>query len=304
MSRSRKTAGRNWAPLILVAFVALGVFVGLVAQSTHPDDHSGKPFGVGLMLTVFAGILVMVIWQAGWQRRGEDAYVEERVAAALQPPQAPGPDLEPVALRYAMAVDRAAIDTDETRAAARTQLEPGRYSAHSGRIMTVLVLVIMTPAILLQNPRLMVLGAIPIVGYCLYLCGRLLMKGGGLDQAYASVDREFAPLGLRLVERPNLRLAPQMNGRMNKAMEGPMVFEGTRHDRAVRVQVEGGTSTVHVAVPAPDFKARSRYGRLQADEGDERVARALADLPVSDRWTGVKLSGDRDGITIRRRTKS
>jgi hypothetical protein len=203
-----------------------------------------------------------------------------------------------------MAIDGGAIDADEVRAAARAQLEPGRYSAHSGRIMTFLVLAIMTPAVLLQNPRLIVLGAIPIVGYCLFLCARLLMKGGGLDQAYASVDREFAPLGLHLIARPNVRPSVRADGRLTHQMEGPMVFEGTRHDRAVRVQVEGGTSTVHVAVAAPAFKARSRYGRLQAEDGDERVERALADLPVSDRWTGVKLSGDRDGITIRRRTKS
>jgi hypothetical protein len=275
MSRSR-----NWAPLILFAFIGLGVVIGLMAQSSHPDDHSGKPFGVGFMLTVAAGIFVLLLWQAGWQRRNEDAYVEERVALAL------------------------GADAEEVRRAARAQLEPGRYSAHTGRIMTVLVLVIMTPAVLLQNPRLTVLGAIPIVGYCLYLCARLLMRGGGLDQAYASVDREFAPLGLRMVQRPNLRLDPQMDGRMNTRMEGPMVFEGTRHDRAVRVQVEGGTSTVHVAVAAPDFKARSRDGRLTAEQGDERLQRALAELPASNRWTGVKLSGDRDGITIRRRTKS
>src|SRR3954468_17421652 len=276
MSRSRKTAefrmqGRNWAPLILFAFVALGVLIGLMAQSAHPDDHSGKPFGVGLMATVAAGIFVMLIWQAGWQRRSEDAYVDQRVAAALQAPRAPGPDLEPVALRHAMAVDRGAIDADEVRAAARAQLEPGRYSARSGRIMTFLVLAIMTPAVLLQNPRLMVLGAIPIVGYCLYLCARLLMKGGGLDQAYASVDREFAPLGLHLIARPNVRPSVRADGRLTHQMEGPMISEGPRHDRAVRVQVEGGTSTVHGAVAPPAFKARSRYGRLQAEEGDERV---------------------------------
>src|SRR3954452_20947799 len=107
MSRSRKTAefrmqGRNWAPLILFAFIGLGVLIGLMAQSAHPDDHSGKPFGVGFLATVAARIFVMLLWHARWHRRSEDPSVDQRVAAALQAPQPPGPDLEPVALRHAM----------------------------------------------------------------------------------------------------------------------------------------------------------------------------------------------------------
>ena len=91
---------------------------------------------------------------------------------------------------------------------------------------------------------------------------------------------------------------------MTHEMEGPMIFEGTRHGRGVHVQIEDGTSIVHIATPAPDFKAKSRYGRLQATEGGEQVEHALASLPVSNRWTGVKISGGADGITIARKTKS
>src|SRR3954447_3322540 len=116
-------------------------------------------------------------------------------------------------------------------------MAPGDYSMRTGRIMTMLVLGLMLPAFVLQNVQLILLGAIPIVGYALYLCARLLMKGGGLDQAYAGVDREFAPLGLHLTARPQVRFGTQLDlsssagARMTHHMEGPMIFEGTRHGR-------------------------------------------------------------------------
>ena len=306
MSRSR-----NWAPLILLFSVAVGVLVGLVVQQAHPEDKSGYWFGIPLMLTVFVGILAMLVFQAGHYRRSRDDYVEMKVAAAMQAPTRPaGPDLEPLELRRAMTVDPSAIDADQVRAEARAQMAPADYSVKSGRWMTILILALMTPAIVLQNPKLMLLGAIPIVLYAIYLCIRLLMPGGGLDQAYAGVDREFAPLGLHLTERPQIRFGTRLDlnssagMRMTHEMEGPMIFEGTRHGRGVHVQIEDGQSVVHVAAPAPEFKAKSRYGKLQATEGGEQVAQALASLPVSNRWTGVKVSGGAEGITIARKTKS
>jgi hypothetical protein len=277
-----------------------------MVQSANPDDHSGKSFGVGFMLTVAVGIFVLLVWQAGWYRRSHEHYVEQKVAAATGPVQPAGPSLDPLALRRAMATT--AIPAEQVRSEARAQMAVGDYSMRSGQIICGLIGVFMLPALLLQNIKLIVLGAIPIVLYAVYLCARLLMKGGGLDQAYASVDREFAPLGLRLTARPQIRFSPRMDlnsnlgARMTHEMEGPMVFEGTRHGRGVHVQIEDGTSLVHVAVPAPEFKARSRYGHLQTD--DDAVQQALSALPVSNRWTGVKVSGGPDGITISRKTKS
>src|SRR4051812_6934310 len=319
MSRSRKSAeaasfqmqGRNWAPLILVFSIALGVLVGLVVQQAHPEDKSGYWFGIPLMLTVAVGIVGMLVWQGGWYKRSRDHYVEQKVAAAMQAPTRPaGPNMEPLELRRAMTVDPSAIDPAQVRAEARAQMAPADHSMASGRNMTFLVLALMLPAIVLQDPKLMVLGAVPIVLYCVYLVIRLLMPGGGLDQAYAGVDREFAPLGLRMTERPQIRFGTRLDlnssagMRMTHEMEGPMIFEGTRHGRGVHVQIDDGVSVVHIAAPAPEFKAKSRYGKLQATEGGEQVARALAQLPVSNRWTGVKVSGGAEGITIARKTKS
>lgn len=312
MSRSRKTAdepsfqmqGRNWAPLILVGSIALGVLAGLIVQGAHPEDQSGKYFGIPLMLTVAVGILFLLVWQNGWYRRSRDHYVEQKVAAALAQPKPAGPDLSPLELRRALTIDPALVDVEQVRAEARAQMSVGDHSMRTGQIMCGLIGVFMLPAILLQNVTLIVFGAVPIVLYAVYLSARVLMKGGGLDQAYAGADREFAPLGLRLTARPRFQLAPRADGRMTHEMEGPMVFEGTRDGRGVHVQIEHGTSIVHVAAPAPEFKARSRYGRLEAEDGGDRIQSALASLPVSNRWTGVKVSGGSEGITIRRRTRS
>src|SRR3954447_25269516 len=97
MSRSRKSAeaasfqmqGRNWAPLILVFSVALGVCVGLVVQQAHPEDKSGYWFGIPLTLTVFVGILAMLVVQAGHWKRSRDHFVEQKVAVAMQAPTRP-----------------------------------------------------------------------------------------------------------------------------------------------------------------------------------------------------------------------
>src|SRR3954447_7049036 len=319
MSRSRKTAdassfrmqGRNLALPILGASIAIGVVIGLMVQAAHPEDQSGYYFGIPLTLTIAAGIVVMLVWQGGWYRRSRDHYVESRVAAAVDAPTRPaGPNLEPLELRRAMATEPQAIDAEQVRAEARAQMAPGDYSMKSGRTMTLLVLVTMIPAIVLQDVQLMLLGAIPVVGYCLYLCARLLKPGGGLDQAYAGADREFAPLGLRLTGRPELHFGAKLDSgasnhmRMTHEMVGPMVFEGTRHGRGVHVEIEDGASIVHVAAPSPLFQARSRYGRLQAEDGGERIEQALARMPASNHWTGAKIRGGAEGITIARRTKS
>jgi hypothetical protein len=302
--------GRNWAPLILLAAVGLGVVVGLMVQAAHPEDQSGKYFGLPLMATVAVGIFFLLVWQNGWYRRSRDHYVEQKVAAAVARPKPAGPNLSPLELRRAMTLDPSLIDADQVRAEARAQMSVGEHSMRTGQIMCGLIGVVMLPAILLQNVRLMVFGAVPIVLYAVYLSARVLMRGGGLDQAYAGADREFAPLGLRLTERPQIRFGTRLDlnsnagARMTHEMEGPMVFEGSRHGRGVHVEIEDGTSVVHIAGPAPEFKARSRYGKLESDAGDEQIDRALASLPVSNRWTGVKVSGDSEGITIRRKTRS
>lgn len=54
------------------------------------------------------------------------------------------------------------------------------------------------------------IGAPLIGGIARWKSGRLLLAGGGeLDQAYESVDRATAPLGLPVAERPTVTIEPK-----------------------------------------------------------------------------------------------
>jgi hypothetical protein len=82
--------------------------------------------------------------------------------------------------------------------------------------------VLMVPALAQQDPRLIVLGAVPIVGYADVLAGRVLRPGGTLDQAYAAHDTMLAPLGLRASHRPDVVFAPRLAGEgMQSKLIGP-----------------------------------------------------------------------------------
>jgi hypothetical protein len=114
----------------------------------------------------------------------------------------------------------------------------------------------------------------------------------------------MAPLGLRMIERPELefeRRMPPLWG-VNGRLRGPLVLEGSRHGRDVSVIQEGDLSTVAVKESVPSFEAKARDGRIRATDGaPEAVASALAELPSSSRWKGVKVRGGRGAIEVERK---
>jgi hypothetical protein len=112
----------------------------------------------------------------------------------------------------------------------------------------------------------------------------------------------MAPLGLRLAERPEVRLEPRgptMPGDSAR-MRGPMVTEGQRHGRRVSVRREDGATEVLVAAPSPQFATKASDGRLGSGR-DDAIRDALEAVPASTRWNGVRLRGGPDGIVVERR---
>jgi hypothetical protein len=212
--------GPNRAPLILGVTVVLAFGAGFVAQSVT-GDTSGQAMVLTVLPIVGLGIIAMVQWQSGWIKRNR-----------ARPPQRSPLD----ELRLALAVKPAAADDgmDES-----WNLATGVFN--DGRRMVLLICVLMIPALMLQNVDLILLAAIPIVLYAVYLALRTVMRGGTYDQAFEALDRRVAPLGLEVVERPKIVVRPRFDGTgtLRHQEIGPTVLEGTRHGRKVRVEWDG-----------------------------------------------------------------
>jgi hypothetical protein len=155
--------------------------------------------------------------------------------------------------------------------------------------MTLLIVVLMVPALALQEPKLIVLGAVPIVGYAVVLAGRVLRPGGTLDQAYAAHDTVLEPLGLSGSDRPDVVFVPRLAGEgMQSKLVGPTVLSGERHGRAVTITIDGSRTETHVAGAYPEFELKGHRQRVKAEGAvPAPVANVLDDLGASPRWTSM-----------------
>jgi hypothetical protein len=180
-----------------------------------------------------------------------------------------------------------------------------RRSTRWASLVTVLVIVLMVPAILSRDPRLIVLAAIPIVLVALVLAVNTLRPGGTVDQAYAHADRVMAPLGLRTVERPQWMPIPYADGSLHGTVVGPTVLGGERHGREVEVWLDGARSFVAVGCAAPAFTAAwERRGRLIcSDDAPPAVRGALGALEPAPVWSGVRIEAGDGRILLHRRRR-
>jgi hypothetical protein len=210
--------------------------------------------------------------------------------------------LEPGVLFALLAVEP--VDEQELVAGSDRGWAIAERSQSSATYMTLLIVVLMVPALALQKPKLIVLGAIPIVLYAIVLAARVIRPGGTLDQAYAASDRQLAPLGLHGEDRPDLIVVPRLaTDGMQAKLVGPTVLSGQRHGRAVEVRLEGSRSETRVAALASSYELKGNRQRVRA-EGPvpASVQRVLDELGASPRWTGMKLEAGPDGISVTRRS--
>lgn len=297
--------GRNPAPWILVLTLVAGGVAFAVVDSANPDDVSGRKAGTALMIVVAAGILVMVIAQTVWttrSRRRAELEALRAVTGATTAPADPGA-LSAEAMLMALAVRP--VSAEEALESRSGGWDIAQASQRSAALMTVMVIALMTPAVLLQNARLMVVGAIPIVLYAIFLAARVVRPGGTLDRAHEASDRLLAPLGLATVARPELRIEPRPGGDgMQPHVRGRTVLGGTRHGRRVEVALESGRARTTVATASAPFELKGHRQRLRA-EGDvpAPVQQLIASLKASTVWTSVEVTAGAEGIVIRRKTK-
>jgi hypothetical protein len=283
--------------MALVAVIALTM--------VEPDDPDPK----GPLALIFGVVglymLLLFFFQSRDLSRAEAADAR---ASTLKPEEIENPaTLDESSLWAAMAVRP--IDADAIRAR-KAIWSTTRGSMRLGMLITALIFLSVPPIYLLDTFVPLMIGAPLIAGIALWKSSRLLASGGELDEAYEESGKAMAPLGLELVERPEVVIEPKSVApfRMGPGFRGALVMEGERHGRRVHVRMPAGRgvrthSEVFVTGAAREFEFKARDGRLKAEAGAPPSAAArLKAVPNSPRWNGVRGHAGPDGIVVERKS--
>lgn len=293
---------RPWAVLYVVLLMVVTVVV-VLAVNNATGDVSGKDgvmAGLGVVVVGIAALLVVQTITTGRRRRAD-------IARARALDQAPRRDLARLSDAGAMPEDelRRALavtgDGDETKAT-EGMWDIASRSQRSGVIITVMILVLMPIGVVLGDPKVLAVLAVPIILYAVWLAVNTLRPGGVLTQAYASADEGLAPLGLRTTGKPRWVVIPYADGTMHATVVGPTVVGGVRHGRAVEVAFAGGRAQVAVASPAPAFTITGKDGVLLPGDGAPPwVAGLVGPMAPASVWDGLQVqAGDGRILTERR----
>ena len=175
-----------------------------------------------------------------------------------------------------------------------------RESMSSAGVMCALIFVAVVPWLVFQFIWSIVIVVPVIVGYALFLSGRLLRGGGTIDRGFDAADAMIEPLGLDMTARPKVEITSRMGQPgYDAGLRGAAVFAGERHGRRVEVRTEGGGgSRTTVAGPVAEFEARLREGPparppRRAARGRPRPGLALGVRALEGRDRRGRGGGDR-----------
>ena len=296
---------RNPGPWILLATVALAAATFAVVDA-RTDDVSGRTQGTAALIVVGVGIAAMVLAQRVWTGRARRRAALEAVRGAREAAAAgtitDPAKLSPNALLAALAIHP--VDEQALVAGGDRGWAIAERSQRSATAMTLLIVVLMVPALALQEVRLIAFAAVPIVGYGVVLAMRVLRPGGTLDQAYTAHDFQLAPLGLSGAERPDVVFVPRLAGEgMQSQVVGQTVLRGQRFGRAVVVTIDGSRCETRVVAACSSYELSGHRQRVRGEASvPEAVARIVSELGASPRWTSMKLVAGADGIVVTRRS--
>ena len=291
----------------IVGFFVVVAIVILIATTTGQGEANPKTtlaliFGV---IAVFF-VVLFALQRADLNRvSGADARGATHGAAeggrSLDNPTT----LDDAELWAAMAVkpiDAAAV---KARAAG---WEAGRRSQNLAMLVTLAIFLTVPAMYLTESLTPLLIGGPIIVLLAIWGGIRALMPGGEMDRAYDNVGVAMAPLGFEVAERPQIGIETReaTTGRVGPRVHGALVLEGERSGRRVTVRLDStetaSRSEVTVAVPTPEFKAKSHDGKVRPAEGaPENVVAALRVVPNSTRWKKVTVEGGPEGIEIARK---
>lgn len=283
---------------------AIVVVVGLSADPTdaNPKETYALIFGV---LAVFF-IVLFALQRADLNRvSGADAKGAARGSAEGGREIENPTTMDDAALWAAMAVKPIDAEAVKARAAG---WEAGRRSQSLAMVVTLLIFLTVPPIYFFESFVPLLIGGPLIAIAAVWGSIRALMPGGELDSGYANVGKAMAPLGFELTERPkvNIETRDAVTGRVGPKIRGALVLEGARNGRRVAVRL-GSTETasrseVTVAAATPEFKAKSRDGRVRPTDGTpESIVAALKQAPNSTRWEKVTVEGGPEGIVVTRK---
>ncbi len=253
--------------VVIAIVLAIGLTMG--QGEANPKLALGLIFGV---VAVFC-VLLFAFQRSDLERvAGTDARGTERATAeggrAIENPTA----MEEPALWAALAVKPIGPEAIQ----ARSQIwDSGRRSLRLGMIVTLLIFLTVPSIYLFESFAPLIVGGPLIAIAAVYGSVRALAPGGELDNGYAKVGQAMAPLGLEVVERPEvgIEMRDPVAPRMGPRIHGALVLAGERHGRRVTVKLGSGevrsSSEVTVREPAAEFEAKS--GTLEVTSGAEGI---------------------------------
>lgn len=286
---------RTSARFGLIGVFVVAALIAVVAQSMGQNEAKPKDaFAlIFLILGVYLVLLFFLQLRDVSKAEGRDLRALEVAPADIENPAT----LDEARLWAALAVRP--IDDDAIRARKQTW-GTTRASIHLGMLICVLIFLSVPPIYLFDTFVPLMIGFPLIAGIALWKSVGLL--GGGIEGAYAGAGRAMAPLGLSVIEHPEVTIAVKSISpeRLGPQLNGALVLDGERHGRHVTVRMPVGRgvrspSRVFVSGTGPFFSFKARDGRLKAGkDAPEAVAALLKAVPNSTRWNGVE-GGWNDG---------
>ncbi len=287
----------------IVGVIVVMITVAVIGLTTDPTDPNPKGT-YALIFGIVGGFIALMLFFQGrdlGRAEGETRTSTDRAAASGAHDVEDPTTMDDADLWAAMAVKP--LDREATEAR-KAMWGSARSSHRLAIVICALIFLTVPPVYLFETFTPLYIGVPLIVLAALYGGARAIRSGGQIDQGFDAAAAMMKPLGLGLVQRPELQFEPRMPPMWgaNARLRGPMVLEGKRHGRSVSVSQEDSGSVTTVKGSAPSFEAKVRDGRLSAGrEAPEEITAALGEIPGSDSWKGVEVRGGRGGIVVERK---
>lgn len=290
----------------LVGVVVVMIAVALIALNANSADPNPK----GTMALIFAVIAVFVVILFALQRSdlekvaGRDAKAVQRAVAEGGGTVANPTTMEEQQLWAALAIRPIDVEAIKARGSI---WDSSRRSQKLGWVVMALIFLTVPPVYLFESFVPLLIGGPLIAIAAIYGSVRALAPGGELDQGYEKAGLAMAPLGFEVTERPqvNIEVREATTGRVGPKVHGALVLSGERHGRPVSVRLGSGEVSPHsevtVRVATPEFKAKSRDGKVRPDDVPAAFAAALREMPNSTRWKKMTVEGGPEGIVVARK---